>query len=546
MLKMKRNILAYFLLLIIFVHCEKILKCKKVEKPNIVIIMADDMGSFDASYRGSNEFLTPNIDALAYNGIILDRFYTPPVCTPSRASVMTGKYPHTIGMQNFVVRAVEAYALGNDQTLMSDYFKQAGYSTHLIGKWHLGFYEKKFTPTYRGFDTFFGYYNGFIDYFNRTHYSFNTPGYDFRRNKEVTYENFGEYATTLFTNEAVKLIKNKNDEPLFMMVNHLAPHTANNYELMQAPQEEIDKFKHIEDPNRRILAAMISKLDDGIGQIVEALEDANILDNTIILFYSDNGGKFTGRFNNYGSNFPLRGQKNSPWEGAVRNLAFIFSPLIGNSQRIYDGYMYTADVLPTLASAAGIKIGDVEGYDMWNAIINKKISPRSEVIPSFDNISGHSSIILDKWKFVNGTTFDGIYDGYLGIIPEYNLDPNEYANRVSSSIAGKALENYGKTLSNGKILNLRRNAMIDCNEKQIPLTLCEPLKSPCLFDIHRDPCERENLSSMFPDVVAKLQQRMLEIVESAAPVRRTFVDDPLSNPALYNNTWVSYRDYSEI
>ncbi|CRK98409.1 CLUMA_CG011767, isoform A [Clunio marinus] len=543
----KIRISLIILSFLIFGECKKKPNCEN-GKPNIIIIMLDDMGSYDTSYRGSNEILTPNIDALAYNGIILDRFYTPPMCTPSRASVMTGKYPHTIGMQNFVVIANEAYALGPDEKLMSNYFKDGGYSTHLIGKWHLGFFKKEFTPTYRGYDSFFGYYNGLIDYYNRTYdeiaYPQYSDGYDFRRNKDVTYEDFGKYATDLFNDEAVKIIKNhdENDEPLFMMLNHLAPHTGNEYDLMQAPQEEIDKFNHIEDENRRILAAMISKVDEGVGQIVEALKDANILDNTIILFYSDNGAPSQGLFNNYGSNYPLRGQKHSPWEGAVRNLGFIYSPLIKKNQRIWDGYIHTADVLPTLASAAGIQIGDVEGYDMWGAIVRDKKSPRTEVITSFDNVFQFASIISDGWKFVNGTTLGGIYDGYLGIIPEYELKPKTYADIISSSTVGKILENYGKPLTRGKISNLRRKGKTDCNENRNPINTCEPLVSPCLFNIERDPCERHNLADEKSNMVEKFIQRMVEIDENAAPTRRTFVDDPASDPANFGgNIQFAYK-----
>lgn len=202
--------------------------------------------------------LTPNIDALAFNGVALDRFYTPQMCTPSRSSVMTGKYPQTVGMQHWVIPAGEAYGLGLDQKLMSNYFKDAGYNTHLIGKWHLGYFQRKYTPTFRGFDSFFGYYNGLIDYYNYTYiepaFPYN-PGYDFRKNTDVNYNvKPGSYATDLFTDEAIRIIKkhdSKKKKPLFLMLNHLAPHTGNDYDLLQAPKEEIAKFSYISDPNRQ-------------------------------------------------------------------------------------------------------------------------------------------------------------------------------------------------------------------------------------------------------------------------------------------------------
>lgn len=181
------------------------------------------------------------------------------MCTPSRSSVLTGKDPHNLGMQTWVIQANEAFGLGLDQKLMSNYFQDAGYRTHLIGKWHLGFFQREYTPTYRGFDSFFGYYNGLIDYYNFTYVQPgpNYIGYDFRKNTEVIHDvQPGKYATDLFTEEALKIIK-KHDcskKPLFLMLNHLAPHTGNDYDLMQAPASEVEKFNYIENVKRRKLA----------------------------------------------------------------------------------------------------------------------------------------------------------------------------------------------------------------------------------------------------------------------------------------------------
>lgn len=143
---------------------------------------------------------------------------------------------------------------------MSNYFKDAGYATHLIGKWHLGYFQQKYTPSNRGFDNFFGYYNGFFDYYNYTYVEIGgkfSPGYDFRRNRDVNYDvKFGTYATDLFTDEAIDVI-NGHDErkkPLFMILSHLAPHTGNEYDPLQAPAEEVQRQKSVKDPNRRILA----------------------------------------------------------------------------------------------------------------------------------------------------------------------------------------------------------------------------------------------------------------------------------------------------
>lgn len=232
---------------------------KSDENPNIVIIMADDLGFNDVSFHGSSEIPTPNIDALAYNGVILNRFYTPPLCTPSRASVMTGKYPVKLGMDHWVIISDEPWGLGLREQLMPEYFQENGYKTSLIGKWHLGFYQRQYTPTMRGFDTHFGYWGPYIDYYD---YSLRmldknyTTGYDMRRNLRVADDiNPKPYVTDLFTNEAVKVIANHDEEtPLFLVINHLAPHAGNEDDPMQAPQDEIDKFQNIPDLRRRTLA----------------------------------------------------------------------------------------------------------------------------------------------------------------------------------------------------------------------------------------------------------------------------------------------------
>jgi arylsulfatase B len=181
------------------------------------------------------------------------------MCTPSRSSLLTGKYPNKIGMHHYVIPNDSPYGLGLDQKIMPQYMKEAGYRTCLIGKWHLGFHKKPFTPTERGFDSFFGYLGGYIDYYDYTLKMFNrnySRGYDMRKNLTVNYDIPEDtYATDLFTDEAVKTIGEHNYEnPLFLYLAHLAPHSGNDDIPLQAPQMEIDKFGHIEDENRRVYA----------------------------------------------------------------------------------------------------------------------------------------------------------------------------------------------------------------------------------------------------------------------------------------------------
>lgn len=204
---------------------------------------------------------------------------------------MTGKWPFHIGLQRYVITNNGPWGLGLEEKLLPQYLKQAGYSTHLIGKWHLGFYQQAYTPTKRGFDTHYGYLGAAIDYFDHTWIQPNlTRGLDFRRNLNVAACEYGQYATDLFTYEAVNLI-NQHDpsKPLYLQINHLAPHSGNDDFPLQAKKEDFDKFFYITDPNRRTYAAMVSALDQSVGTIVEALATNNLIDNTIIVFYSDNG-----------------------------------------------------------------------------------------------------------------------------------------------------------------------------------------------------------------------------------------------------------------
>lgn len=190
------------------------------------------------------------------------RFYTPAMCTPSRSAFLTGKYPHHIGMQNHVIRSDDPYGLGLDQKIMPQYFKEAGYKTHLIGKWHQGFFQQQYFPTRRGFDTFFGYLGAYIGYHDHTLIMLNrnySRGYDLRRNLEVDRSYGDLYSTDMFTNEAVQIIHNHDndkDEPLFLMINHETPHSGNNDLPMKAKPEDFEKFQYIENNERRTLAGV--------------------------------------------------------------------------------------------------------------------------------------------------------------------------------------------------------------------------------------------------------------------------------------------------
>ncbi|CRK99551.1 CLUMA_CG012868, isoform A [Clunio marinus] len=540
---------------------------QKQEMPNVVIIMADDHGFSDVSFRGSNEIPTPNIDALAYNGVILNRFYTPPLCTPSRSSFLTGKYPHRMGMQHFVIPADEPWGLPLNEKIMPQYFKEAGYTTNLIGKWHLGFFQQQYTPSERGFDNFFGYLGPYIDYFDFTHKKFNrnfSRGFDLRRNLSVAEDlkfNKSEtenYATDLFKNEAVKIIENHDKEtPMFLLLNHLAPHAGNEDFPLQAPPEEIEKFSYIEDESRRTLAAMISIMDRGIGKVVTALKKNDMLANTIIVYYSDNGGPTFGIHSTKASNYPLRGQKESPWEGGVRTNAVVYAPFLKKSKELTNQLFHVSDLLPTLMKLAGIKLNNemkLDGVDQWK-VINEGARTTRTSIENFDNIVGFGSYIRQQYKLVRGTT-NNEYDGWLsnktssGIIEDVAnvanvlIDDVIHFIKVLTSETSIAILKVSpdKPLTIPKIYELRQKATVNCGNSVDENKSCDLTKAACLFNINEDPCEQNNVAETFPLIYRRLSELYDEAVATAVPSRRKPFD-----PAYdHGFSDVSFRGSNEI
>ncbi|ETN66473.1 arylsulfatase B [Anopheles darlingi] len=524
--------------------------------PNIVIIVADDLGWNDVSFHGSNQIPTPNIDALAYDGVILNRHYVPPLCTPSRASLMTGRHPMNVGMQNDVIISDQPWGLGLDQKLMPQYFREAGYRTHLVGKWHLGFFRQAYTPTRRGFETHFGYLGPYIDYWDHSLQMNATSarGLDMRRNTAVNYDARGTYATDLFTTEATRLIRTHNTtDPLFLVLTHLAPHTGNEDDPMQAPAEEIAKFAHIKDPKRRTLAAMISRVDVSVGMVYDALRERKMLDNTIILFYADNGAPTVGIHANSGSNYPLRGQKSSPWEGAVRGAALLWSPLLTRKGYVSEQLIHVSDWLPTLARAAGIRnipLQDsaIDGQDQWTALQSGAVDlkpVRSIVMNNAEDSCHFSSYVKHGWKYVNGTCSDGEYDGWLGdmVQPDQDelqlSDADYYKQLTIPGSIGAALN-----LSREQAEKLRAEATLKCAPHSPDDIPCNPLIAPCLFNLHEDPCERVNQAAKHPVLLATLKAEVLYYrLRSAKP--RNQPPDSRSDPARFNYTWTWWQEELE-
>jgi arylsulfatase I/J len=385
--------------------------------PNIVYILADDLGWKDVGFHGS-DIATPNLDRLAATGAELEAFYVQPMCTPTRAALLTGRYPLRYGLQTGVIPSGGRYGLATDEWLLPQALHEAGYATALIGKWHLGHAERKYWPRQRGFDQFYGALVGEIDHFKHTAHG---VGDWYRDNTPI--EEPG-YDTTLFGDEAVRLIgAHEAKRPLFLYLAFTAPHTP-----YEAPGEYLDRYPHIADPLRRAYAAMITAMDEQIGRVVAALDAKGMRQNTLIVFHSDNGGtrsaKLTGESVVKGAlppdNGPYRDGKGTLYEGGTRVVAIANWPgRIGPGK--VGGMLHVVDMYPTLLGLAGgttARSKPLDGMDVWPTISAGAQSPRREIVYNVDPFVG--AVREGDWKLV----WTGLLPGRMELF-DVAADPSE-------------------------------------------------------------------------------------------------------------------------
>ena len=399
------------------------------QKPNFVHIVADDLGWKDVGFNGCTDIKTPNIDALAAGGVKFTQFYVQPMCTPTRAALMTGRYPFRYGLQTAVIPSVSAYGLDTAEWLMPQCLKEAGYKTAIIGKWHLGHADKKYWPKQRGFDFQYGAMIGELDYF--THEEHGVLDW-YQDNKPLKEKG---YTTTLIGNQAVKLIEQHDTStPLYLYLTFNAPHTP-----YQAPKEYIDRYTNIEDPTRRTYAGMVACLDDEIGRVVAALDKKKMRDNTLILFHSDNGGTRSAMFAGVMAdmskvkipcdNGPYREGKGTLYEGATRVCALANWPGHIKAGSTVEGMIHAVDMYPTLAKlavASTAKCKPLDGMDVWQTISEGKPSPRTEIVYNVEPFRG--AVRQGDWKLIWRTMLPSSVD-------LYNLaqDPSEKNNLAAAN-----------------------------------------------------------------------------------------------------------------
>lgn len=375
-----------------------------MKKPNVVIIMTDDQGYGDLSCMGATDFRTPCIDRLAENGILFSSMYSAsPVCSPSRAALLTGRYPANAGVRAILAGHRKASGLTPKVPTIATALKGLGYSTGIMGKWHLGLKEEC-RPNANGFDEFKGFLAGCLDYYSHIFYygmadGGKDPTHDLWENNTEVWEN-GRYLTEKITDDSIDFIRRHKSEPFMLYVAYNAPHYP-----MHCPQKYLDRFSDLPE-DRRMTAAMISAVDDGVGNITEELKKQGLLENTIIYFQSDNGPSRESRnwldgtedYYYGGSTGKFRGHKFSLFEGGIR-IPAILCWYGKTACRTEDRPFIATDIFPTILEACGGNPADyvTDGISLSPMLENGE-SPEHDFI--FWEMEGQTACRNGKYKLL--------------------------------------------------------------------------------------------------------------------------------------------------
>lgn len=440
-------------------------------RPNIIYILADDLGSYDVSWRGS-EIQTPHLDKLARGGTLLEQFYVQPVCSPTRAALLTGRYPIRHGLQVGVVRPWAQFGLPLDERTLPQALKEAGYATAIVGKWHLGHFRPEYLPTRRGFDQQYGHYNGALDYFQHTR----DGGFDWHRDDKVSRDE--GYSTALFAREAVRIIKAQDARtPLFLYVAFNAVHAP-----WQVPPRYKQPYADLPEP-RRTYAGMVAAMDEAVGEIVAAVDARGWRTNTLIVFSSDNGGPQPRRVT---SNGPLRAGKGTVFEGGVKVCAFANWPGQIRSNATVDAPLHVVDWYPTLLKLAGASLQQklpLDGRDLWPTLTRGAPSPHDVILMNATPKKG--AVRAGDWKLV------------VNAQARESADGEDAADDVATS-ANEAFE--------------------------------RPVE---LFNLVDDPSEKNNLAAQRPEKVKELLARYDALAKQQVPPKAHPKPPGFKSPAVW-------------
>ncbi|XP_067935201.1 arylsulfatase B-like [Watersipora subatra] len=425
--------------------------------PHIIFILADDYGFNDIGYHRS-EIFTPNLDQMASDGVKLENYYVQPICTPTRSQLLSGRYQIHTGLQHGILTKCSQKGLPLDHPTVADKLKESGYKTHMVGKWHIGQSSIEYTPTRRGFDTFLGYLGGYEDYYSRKSFSH----HDFFLNEQRYRETDGRYSVDVFTERAQAIIEEHNSTtPLFLYLAYQSVHGP-----LQVPSNYTIPYESIKDKKRRTYAGMVAAMDEGIGKLMDTLKASSLWNNTLVIFSTDNGGA-----TNVGaSNYPLRAGKGSYYEGGIRGIGFVTGPLVSAAAgQVNHELIHVTDWFPTLMYLAGGSIDseELDGYNVWEAILSRQKSPRYEIL--------------------------------------HNIDPFDSNFRKSESKIFDTTARAALRLGDFKILTGQR---LEARQKTYQL-----------FNIANDPHERHELDGQeYPDVVHRMLLRLSYWNSTAVPM----------------------------
>jgi len=395
---MKRKACFLFLLLGIYPEVVPAQSTATSPKPHIVMFVSDDMGWNEVGYHGS-KIATPHIDGLAKEGVQLDRFYVHPICSPTRTALMTGRSPARFGITGAIGRGVVPL----DEHFMPQTFQKAGYQTFMVGKWHLGERSDDYAPNARGFDHFFGFHGGGINYYTTN--GSRARGW-FRNGQSVAPQG---YSTDLLADEAIKLLKNRNKKkPVFLYLPFNAPHQP-----AQASERLLEKYRKLGFFGRRVgQAGAIEAMDTAIGRVLATIEAEGISKETLVMFFCDNGSGGGRRGSTaLPGQLALRGGKGSVLEGGIRVPAVLRWPGVIRASTKCNQLISAQDLFPTFAAAAGIKPANQKPFDgenCWPAIVKNKLIKRPPAIVA--GPFGDFAVLHDQWKLTWGQGQVSLYN----------------------------------------------------------------------------------------------------------------------------------------
>ena len=528
----------------------------KRSQPHIFLVVSDDQGYNDlGAFNGLTESkpITPRLDQLSeVEGLKLNTFYVTPLCSPTRGALMTSRWPHRWGGQSSVIQPWTPQGIPLEEVFLPQRLKQVGYRTHMVGKWHLGFCSNGYTPTARGFDTYYGKYLAHGDHFDHTAEDHQDDGsygdgiamggaidfheeYNEGKVKRHVLDRNGSYSTDLFAQRSVEIVQAHphNDAPLFLELAFQAIHWP-----VQAPQFQIDRNSHIKDigkfPKRRTSAGMMSAIDDAVGRVVDAFKSKDMWKDTLFIFFSDNGASVDAG----ASNHPYRGSKVSAFEGGVKVPGIVAGGrlpphLKGTSNnKIFS----VVDIMPTLCHLAGClptyydkSLDNLDGLNVWDAMVDPAVpSPRKEVVFQLDpdgpkelglllnngHIKGRNigAIRVGKWKLIDGFPGRSHWygpnpDGAWPVPYVIGRDVTDYNGLFKVSDGGhdviaRLREEHGIS---GAVTDPEQLVLARVKAKEwIP----KYLKNLWLFDLEKDPTETTDLSKDHPEIVEQLRQRL--------------------------------------